>query len=620
MMSKRIFTFIFPSSLIVILFSIGVISWVFSDFFRDYYLDMTKERLRTNAFAMRSAVVSALSEDKSQKLSGLVEDLAKNTQTRITVVGIDGKVLADSNENPIEMENHATPNRKEILNAIKGEIGYSVRYSSTLAKDTMYVAVPIHENNKVIAVIRTSFFLDTLHQFLNKTYSHIIGWAVVVATVAICISYVISKQISNPLEKLKSTAAQFAKGDFSVKTPESSIVEIKALSESMNTMSTALQDNINEITQQKNELKLILSNMLEGVIAVDLDDKIITMNRAAKKILNTNIPITSSIGDGKVENALFNYPQKDNDEKYESGDFRKTILNKDIHDLIDEVMNSSQTVNRKVELTGITPKIIDVHGAVLRNFSCSTIGVLLVVSDITQILQLENMRKNFAANVSHELKTPLTAIKGAVETLIDGALHNEDDANNFLRIIYKHSERLNALINDIMSLSRIEQEKTQNGAEFTSCSLKQIIETALEVCQDKADNSNVAIKINCGERLNVSGIEQMLEQVFINLIDNAVKFSPENEEVSVNAYLENDRVSIDVIDHGCGIPEEHIPRLFERFYRVDKGRSRQQGGTGLGLSIVKHIVNSHKGTVEVESDPGKVTVFTVKLPFVISEA
>lgn len=617
-MAKKIFTFIFPTTLIVILLSVGAITWLFSDFFRDYYMRMTRERLQSTAFAMSSAVASEISD--KEKLTSLVLDLSKNTHTRVTVLDKDGKVLADSDEDPEQMENHATQDRSEILSAIKGDTGYSVRYSSTLKKDTMYVAVPVIKNNKVVAVLRTSFFLDTLHRFLNNTYSHIIGLALVVAVVAICISYVISKMISNPLEKLKSTAAEYAKGDFRTKTPKSTISEIKDLSESMNIMSQDLQNNINEITQQKNDLKLILSNMLEGVIAIDLDDKIISINSAAKKILNTNIPISSSdSGDNQIENTLFKYSS--NNKSLEDGAcfFRQTIRNTDIHRLIDEIMQKGKHINRKIELIGLRSKIVEIHGAVLRNNSGESIGVILVVNDITQISQLENMRKNFAANVSHELKTPLTAIKGAVETLLDGAVKDEKDADRFLKIIDKHSERLNALINDIMSLSKIEQEKDQETFEFTTCILHQIIDTASGICQNKAESKNVSIDIQCNSNLKVSGNEQMLEQVFVNLIDNALKFSPENDKVSVNAILEGDKVNVSVIDHGCGISEEHIPRLFERFYRVDKGRSRHQGGTGLGLAIVKHIVNSHNGSVEVESVPGNETVFTVKLPYTVSE-
>ena len=618
-MAKKVFTYIFPSTLIVILFAITAVTWLFSDFFRDYYLKMSQERLKSNAMAMRSAVRPMILEYHPDALAELVSELAEETGTRVTVIDVRGKVLADSEKNPIDMENHATANRKEVLAAIDGRIAYSVRFSSTLNKDTMYVAVPILKNNKVVAVLRTSFFLNTLQRFLNRTYSHIIGLALVVATVAICISYVLSKQISHPLRQLKAAAASFAKGDFRIKPPVSGIVEIRDLSESMNRMSESLQAKINEITEQKNELKLILSSMFEGVIAIDLDDKIITMNSAAKKILNTNIPISAGAGNNKVENAVLNYPQVQNDEKYTSTLFRETIKNSEIHQLVDEILENGHTINRQVELNGVRRKTLNLHAAVLRDYSGSMIGVLLVVSDITQISQLENMRKNFAANVSHELKTPLTAIKGAVETLIDGAMQNKEDADKFLRIIYKHSERLNALISDIMSLSKIEQEHVQDDLELKPCSLAGILNTAIEVCGEKAEENKVSLAVECDEKLIVPGNEQMLEQVFVNLIDNAIKFSPENESVSIKASRTVDVISISVTDYGCGIPEEHIPRLFERFYRVDKGRSRRQGGTGLGLAIVKHIVSAHNGIVDVVSDPGKSTVFTVKLPFRIYE-
>jgi two-component system phosphate regulon sensor histidine kinase PhoR len=614
-MAKKVFTYIFPSTLIVILLAIGVVSWLFSAFFRDYYLKMTQERLKSNALAMRYAVTPMLSKDNMQALDKLVCKISEDTDTRVTVIDIKGKVLADSNENPIDMENHATANRREILDAMKGTVGQSIRFSSTLNKDTMYVAVPIIQNGKVVAVLRTSFFLNAIQRFLNRTYFHIIEWALVVAAVAICISYLLSRQISKPLEQLKEAAANFAKGDFRIKTPVSGIAEIRNLSESMNRMSESLQANINKITQQKNELKLILSSMFEGVIAIDLDDKIITMNSAAKKILNTNIPISSGTAGNKVENATLNYPQVQNDEKYTSRKFRETIRNIEIHHLVDEILENGHTINRQINLKGLRSKTLNLHGAVLRDYSGSMVGVLLVVSDITKISQLENMRRNFAANVSHELKTPLTAIKGAVETLIDGAILNKNDADKFLRIIYKHSERLNALISDIMSLSKIEQD----SIELTPCSLSQILNTSLEICGEKAEQNKVSLSLECDEKLTVPGNEQMLEQVFVNLIDNAIKFSPENESVLISASRTVDVVSVSVTDHGCGIPEEHIPRLFERFYRVDKGRSRREGGTGLGLAIVKHIVNSHNGAVDVLSVPGEYTVFTVKLPFQVYE-
>ena len=622
-MAKKVFTFIFPSSLIIILLSIGIITWLFSGFFRDYYLKMTKERLLTNALSMEPAIANKLQDAKNTKeLEGLVRQFSQKLSSRITVIAPNGKVVADSDKSPSLMENHITPNRKEVISALKGETGYAVRHSSTMQKQTMYIAIPIRDaNNSIIGVLRTAFFLDTLARFLEKTYTHIIGLALIVATIAILLSYFISKQISTPLEKLKERAADLANGKFSSHSSKSRILEIQDLTNSMNSMSESLQKNINKLTQQKNEFQLILSNMVEGIIAVDLDDKIITINSAAKKILNTTKPAsTADLGSNLVENTLFNFSKIKKEEKLEQTSFREAIQNSEIHQLMDEVLKNGKTITQEIELNGLTRKRIEIHCALLRDISGTAVGMLLVMDDITQLSALENMRTNFAANVSHELKTPLTAIKGAVETLMDGAIEDKNDADKFLNIIYKHSERLNALINDIMSLSKIEQTTLKEDEQIKICQLDQILATAEDICLAKAEQRKVSIEISVDENLTIAGNQEMLEQAFVNLLDNAIKYSPENDTVHISASQAAGVISVLVTDHGIGIPEKHIPRLFERFYRVDKGRSRQQGGTGLGLAIVKHIISSHNGTVEVTSTPGVQTTFTVKLPYVIQES
>ena len=622
-MAKKVFTFIFPSSLIIIILSIGVITWLFSGFFRDYYLQMTKERLLTNTLSMEPAIANELMGPKDlPKLKRLVHKFAEQLSSRITVIAPTGTVIADSDKNPLLMENHRTPNRKEIISALKGNTGYALRHSSTMQKKTMYIAIPIKSaDGSIIGILRTAFFLDTIDRFLEKTYTHIIGLALLVATIAILLSYIISKQISTPLEKLKERAADLANGNFSSKPSKSKILEIQELTNSMNIMSESLQKNINKITQQKNEFQLILSNMVEGIIAVDLDDKIITINSAAKKILNTTKPAAAAdLGSNLVENSLFNFSKIKKDDKLEQTSFREVIQNSEIHNLMDEVLKNGKTITQEIELNGLTRKRVEVHCALLRDISGTAVGMLLVMDDITQLSALENMRTNFAANVSHELKTPLTAIKGAVETLMDGAIENKADADRFLNIIYKHSERLNALINDIMSLSKIEQTTLQEEEEIKICPITQILATAEDICLAKAEQRKVSVKISAPENLTVAGNPEMLEQAFVNLLDNAIKYSPENDTVYISASQAAGIISISVTDHGIGIPEKHIPRLFERFYRVDKGRSRQQGGTGLGLAIVKHIISSHNGTVEVRSTPGVETTFTVKLPYVIQES
>lgn len=598
----------------VIVISIAVITWMFSHLMYNSYLDMIRNKLESSAISMRPMILNKLGSDTDFGLNKVLRQLAKETAIRITVIDAEGVVLAESSHNVSDMENHA--NRPEIISALKGEPAYSTRYSSTLTRDTMYYAAPLIKQGKPVAVLRTSVTLNSLNRALHATYYNIIMIGVIVALAAIGTAFIISRKISEPLEKLKNNASKLAEGDFSFQPLHSNITEIDDLSASMNFMSDSLQARINEINEQKNELKIILSNMLEGVIAVDLEDNIITINSAAKQILNTNIPMADATASAnKFENSLIvGKTPEISEESKGNQSFKQTVRTEALHDFVKDLLSENKFLNRQIELFGLQKKIIDIHGAVLRNQTGGTIGVLLVLNDITKISQLENMRKNFAANVSHELKTPLTAIKGAVETLLEGAMDSPEDAHKFLNIIEKHSERLASLINDTMSLSRIEQETEQQTLRKERIKLKDALTTAVEYCREKAEPRNVVFKIDCKDNIMLNVNSQMLEQALVNLIDNAVKFSPEGDIVTISASSSSKFVTIRVADHGCGIKENHIPHLFERFYRVDKGRSRQDGGTGLGLSIVKHIAQSHEGTVRVESIPDIETTFSITLP------
>jgi two-component system phosphate regulon sensor histidine kinase PhoR len=238
----------------------------------------------------------------------------------------------------------------------------------------------------------------------------------------------------------------------------------------------------------------------------------------------------------------------------------------------------------------------------------------VVFNDATQIRRLENMRRDFVANVSHEIKTPLTAIKGFVETLHQGGVDNPEEAERFLGIIMKHVDRLNSIIEDLLSLSRIEQEDQRNEITLKKGPIHKVIQTAIQVCQAKADAKHIAVELNCPPGLTAQFDATLLEQAFVNLLDNAIKFSPENSKIRIEAGSRNSEVFLRFSDQGPGIPQMHLPRLFERFYRVDKARSRKLGGTGLGLAIVKHIVRAHGGQVAVESTVGVGSTFSVHLP------
>ena len=606
---KRIFTHIFPVYLVIIVLSIIIISWIFSDVISSLYTDSIKDKLQTNTYSMRPLILGILKNNDKIALESTIKEITSHTDLRITVINTKGLVVAESSRNPELLDNHA--NRPEVKLALNGQPSFYGRYSNTLKKDTFYFAVPIIFNGQVHAVLRTALPMDHIRRVLKNAYIHITIVGIAVAVIAAFFAYFTATSLSNPLEQLKNNAAKFSDSDGDFTPVKSNIFEINELSASLMLMSSRLKERIYEISEQKNKLNIILANMREGVIAVDSDDNIITINSSAKKILNSNVNVAIPATPGAY--PLFLPYNNQNEKKY--GYFKSTVQITPIQLFAEKLFKSSEPLSEKIKLPGSISKIIEIHGALLRNHKHKIVGFLLVINDITKLKELQDMRKNFAANVSHELKTPLTAIKGAVETLLDGAKNSPEDSDRFLSIIKKHCDRLTNLINDTMSISKIEQE-SENDISNDMYSLLEIINVAIDVCRDQALKKNVKLKLLCSEYIMLQVNPQMLEQALVNLIDNALKFSPDNEEVIINAVCDSQSVSISVQDYGLGIPEKHIPHLFERFYRVDKGRSRRDGGTGLGLAIVKHIVQFHNGSVSVESVLGVKTIFTIKLPLV----
>ena len=607
MKNKRIFTHIFPINLVIIVLSIIIISWIFSDVITTIYTESIKDKLKTNAYSIRPLMLSYLKKNDRSSLVSHIKEIASKTNLRITVIAPSGNVIAESAMNEELLENKAdSPEVKEALNGISS---FSNRYSVTLKKDTFYFALPIVYNGKIHAILRTALPMDNIRRVLKNAYIHISVVGIAVAVIAALFAYFSAKSLSNPLEKLKNNAGEFSAGSEDFTPVVSNIVEINELSSSLMLMSTSLKARINEIREEKNKLNIILANMREGVIAVDSDDSIITINASARKILNTNVKVAEESVDEK--SSFFGSSQNSDMQKYCC--FKSAMKIQAIKDFAEELSASSQPLAKRIQLPGIIRKDVEIHGALLKNNKQQIVGFLLVINDITKLKELQAMRKNFVANVSHELKTPLTAIKGAVETLIDGAKDSPENADKFLKIIKKHCDRLSNLINDTMSLSRIEQESEEEIVK-ERLRLIDIINVALDICMEQAEQKNITFNVNCSELHEIEGNAQMLEQVMVNLVDNALKFSPENDEILIKVKSNSHFKLISITDHGQGIAQKHIPHLFERFYRVDKGRSRRDGGTGLGLAIVKHIVKFHNGSVTVESTPGEYTTFTITIP------
>jgi two-component system phosphate regulon sensor histidine kinase PhoR len=355
-------------------------------------------------------------------------------------------------------------------------------------------------------------------------------------------------------------------------------------------MASQLDDRIKTIINQKNELEAVLSGMIEGVIAFDMDERIISINQAAARIFE-------SMPKDMLNRSI-----------------QEVIRNPELQQFVTQALSSTDNLEGDITLYREGERIIYLHSTPLRDSNSDQIGVLVVLNDVTQVRRLENIRRDFAANVSHEIKTPLTAIKGFVETLRYGSVKNPEEIERFHSIIEKHVNRLTAILEDLISLSRIEQDDEKKAIKLRKNPIKNVLQTAIGNCREQADLKEITIDHVCEENISAMIDSTLIEQAIVNLLDNAIKYSEAESTIHVEAKQINDEIILSVKDQGCGIGKEHLPRLFERFYRVDKARSRKLGGTGLGLAIVKHITQAHGGRISVESMPGKGSAFTIRLP------
>ncbi len=418
--------------------------------------------------------------------------------------------------------------------------------------------------------------------------------ALILALVAFTTARLLSLKIRSEISGLGVLVERALKGNFEARASSSRLAEIEPVVAGLNQLMEDVETKIRQLERRKAEQDAVMGSMIEGILAVDTDERIININRAAAQMFG----LTGADARGRhVQEIVRNSPMQNMISRSLTGDLA-------IHE---EVVLDGQSGERR----------FDIYSAPLRDNSGEKMGILIVLNDVTHLRKLENIRKDFAANVSHELKTPITSIKGFVETLIDGAIDRPDDARRFLDIISRQADRLNAIIEDLLSLSRIEQEADRGGITLGVDKIKPVVQAAVNTCDLKAKEKNITIDFHCEDDPKAMINPALLEQALVNLIDNAIKYSEPGRSVKVICSQQAKAVRISVIDNGCGIEKSHIPRLFERFYRVDKSRSRKAGGTGLGLAIVKHIVLAHKGAIDVQSTPGKGSCFSIELPLFV---
>lgn len=576
-----------PYILITIVVLIGI-GWYSTTALSRLFTRETEQDLEIRTRLAIQALPPIINFSNTTDLSGQIRRIAELTRTRVTLVALDGTVLGDSHENPAVMDNHA--DRPEIIAALKTGVGSSSRYSFTRQRDMLYVARPIpHENGQTLAILRLSLPLDNLANALASTRSGLIIGGIIFSVIFIALSIFMWSRIGLILQRMMLAARQFANGDLSHRVWVSDSREFGGLAEALNLMAGQLDARIKEIERQHNEQQAVLASMSEGVIALNTKSEVLSVNDTAGRIF--------SINPGQVVGQPL----------------ESVLRNAQLQDFCQRVFKSERETEQELIILE-QDRHLQVHGTTLKDASRNDIGALIVLNDISHLKKLETMRQDFVANVSHELKTPITGIKGFIETLKSGALNDPENSERFLDIISDQADRLNAIIDDLLTLSRIEREQDRHRLDMQPETLRPVLEAAIADCHYQAETAQVEIELICTPELTATINADLIRQAVLNLLDNAVKYGVAGKRIQVRAEKSPETLTISVKDFGPGIPEEHHARLFERFYRVDKGRSRKLGGTGLGLAIVKHIALAHRGSVSVDSRPDAGSQFFIKIP------
>lgn len=564
-MKRKLMLYIFGALVFILIFTI-MLFYAVSTYEADY---ATKKDLNLYTYMLKGYI-----EDKDfSKAEDLIQKF-KGRNVRITIINKDGNVEYDSFTKTDLLENHN--DREEVKEARKKGEAYTARYSMTEKSSTMYYAMALPGGE----VIRAAKAIDGVNALRSTYFLWYVGAIIIMLLLSLWIANKLSYIFVKPIEDLDFITSRISNGELNRRVKVTSKDELGKLAQSFNNMADKVESSLNEASEKQNRLSAILQSMESGVIAIDNNRKIIMINNYAKNIFN----ISGDVVGSNVEKICMDI------------DFKEMFSMRE-HEL-QEYKIKSPTVKY---LRGRSADII------VNNHQ--HIGAVAVLQDITEVKKLENMRTEFVANVSHELKTPLTSIRGFAETLRD--VDDDETKSKFLDIIDEEAERLTRLISDILLLSHIEQKQEFKQEEF---SFDKVIEDVVDMMKHIADKKGIAMEVS-GEELPVMvGDKDKLKQMLINLIDNGIKYSESGDKVTVKKSVSNDEFSIIVEDTGIGIDEEAIPRLFERFYRVDKARSRAKGGTGLGLAIVKHIIIGFNGNVKVESKIGVGTKFIVTFP------
>ena len=583
-MTTRLFYKLFGTYLVI-----AVLAVVIAGFFIERELRTGLTRWIEEDLMAETQIIALMPEGEIEKQS---QALAERSRARVTLIDARGLVTLDSNGQTKDLDNHL--NRSEIQEArVKGK-GTATRYSRTLKMDMLYVALPLYEGSHLKGYLRLSRPMLEVDRSVDKLRFSIFQVLLLIIILSMIVAFIFSMKVISPIQEIEAFTDKIRKGDVSGMLMIDSRDEIGQLSKNINDMVAELQEKIRVANEEKWKLRAAFASMAEGVMVLDSQNRIEGLNKGMAEMIGREY--ADIVGKTPIEA------------------FRNIAL----QDALNRFRQAGEIVLEEITLGDENPMILDVNISAVKSLPGQDPKTMIVFHNVTRLKKLEQVRADFVANVTHEIKTPLTAIIGFVETLQQGAIDDRAKAQKFLLTIHENAQRLNRLVDDLLTLSSIELGETKLHLE--GLALEDVFETALTLISPRAALKNVRIQRDVQPGLPmVRADRDRLVQILVNVLDNAVKFTPEGGSVSITASPEvQGSVVIKITDTGIGISKSELPRLGERFYRIDKTRSREMGGTGLGLSIVKHLMKAHEGSMEIESTLGKGT--TVSLHFPVSPA
>jgi len=568
------------AALVLILVALGAADVFLTRYTANRELQYAEQQMQGQARILAPALAAV----GPSALAAWADRTGRQTGARVTVIGRAGAVLADSQHDASTMDNHAA--RPEVRQALSGRMGTSVRHSATLDADLCYLAVPAALSGNPDVVLRLAVPLQRIKFSIAEVRWLILRASLVAAGFALVIAYFISRAFTRRVRRIQAFAGELVNAEYSGSLATESDDELGSLARSLRGMADQFRAMLRRLSDESARRQAILASMVEGVLAVDADLRVTFSNDSFARAVRAPGPIS------------VNTPLLD------------VVRDPALLDLLKAVLSTGQPSRQRVTLVAARARVFDVQAAPLDEAPRQ--GAIAILHDVTELERLERVRKDFVANVSHELRTPLASIRGYAETLLDGALEDPGNNRKFLEIISKNTFRLEQLALDLLSLSELEADREAPPAERVA--VGDVARSAMHTVEAEAAARGVNLMLGEIGDWHVTGQSRRLEQVFLNLLYNAIKFNRPGGEVWLEAAQVEGRVRITVSDTGIGIPSEDLPRIFERFYCVDKARSRETGGTGLGLSIVRHTVEKMSGSVSVESRLGKGSVFTLEFP------